>query len=102
MLMGYLVVTGVSVVSFGRLGDMFGRVRMYNLGFALFAGFSILLSITWVHGTAAAWLNLHAELPASQGRSSGSYSVACSAPSAGGLSSSSRCRSASSARSGRR
>jgi hypothetical protein len=42
MLMGYLVVTGVLVVSFGRLGDMFGRVRMYNLGFALFAGFSIL------------------------------------------------------------
>ncbi|HEY7325210.1 MAG TPA: MFS transporter [Streptosporangiaceae bacterium] len=55
MLMGYLVVTGVLVVSFGRLGDMFGRVRMYNLGFALFAGFSILLSVTWMHGTAAAW-----------------------------------------------
>jgi MFS family permease len=55
MLMGYLVVTAVLVVSFGRLGDMFGRVRMYNLGFALFAGFSILLSLTWMHGTAAAW-----------------------------------------------
>jgi MFS family permease len=55
MLMGYLVVTAVLVVSFGRLGDMFGRVRMYNLGFALFAGFSILLSVTWMHGTAAAW-----------------------------------------------
>ena len=35
--MGYLVVTAVLVVSFGRLGDMFGRVRMFNLGFALFA-----------------------------------------------------------------
>jgi MFS family permease len=53
--MGYLVVTAVLVVSFGRLGDMFGRVRMFNLGFALFAAFSILLSVTWMHGTAAAW-----------------------------------------------
>src|SRR5215467_4295809 len=55
MLMGYLVVTAVLVVSFGRLGDMFGRVRMYNLGFALFAVFSVLLSVTWLHGSAAAW-----------------------------------------------
>ena len=52
---GYLVVTAVLVVSFGRLGDMFGRVRMYNLGFAIFAAFSVLLSLTWLHGTAAAW-----------------------------------------------
>jgi MFS family permease len=55
LLMGYLVVTAVLVVSFGRLGDMFGRVRMYNLGFAVFAAFSVLLSLTWMHGTAAAW-----------------------------------------------
>ena len=55
LLMGYLVVTAVLVVSFGRLGDIFGRVRMYNLGFALFALFSVLLSVTWMHGTAAAW-----------------------------------------------
>jgi MFS family permease len=55
LLMGYLVVTAVLVVSFGRLGDMFGRVRMYNLGFALFALFSVALSLTWMHGTAAAW-----------------------------------------------
>jgi MFS family permease len=55
LLMGYLVVTAVLVVSFGRLGDMFGRVRMYNLGFALFAVFSVLLSVTWLHGAAAAW-----------------------------------------------
>ncbi len=53
--MGYLVVTAVLVVSFGRLGDMFGRVRMFNLGFALFALFSVLLSVTWLHGTPAAW-----------------------------------------------
>src|SRR5258708_6526323 len=55
LIMGYLVVTAVLVVSFGRLGDMFGRVRMYNLGFAIFAAFSVLLSVTWMHGTAAAW-----------------------------------------------
>ena len=55
LMMGYLVVTAVLVVSFGRLGDMFGRVRMFNLGFALFAAFSIMLSITWMHGIAAAW-----------------------------------------------
>ncbi len=55
LIMGYLVVTAVLVVSFGRLGDMFGRVRMFNLGFALFAFFSVMLSVTWLHGTAAAW-----------------------------------------------
>ena len=55
LIMGYLVVTAVLVVSFGRLGDMFGRVRMFNLGFAIFAIFSVVLSLTWLHGTAAAW-----------------------------------------------
>ena len=54
LIMGYLVVTAVLVVSFGRLGDMFGRVKMFNLGFAVFAAFSIALSLTWMHGTAAA------------------------------------------------
>ncbi|WP_236795964.1 MFS transporter [Amycolatopsis sp. GM8] len=57
LIMGYLVVTAVLVVSFGRLGDMYGRVRMYNAGFAVFTIFSILLSVTWMHGTAGAlWL----------------------------------------------
>jgi len=55
LIMGYLVVTAVLVVSFGRLGDMFGRVKMFNLGFAIFAAFSVALSLTWLHGTAAAW-----------------------------------------------
>src|ERR1700757_1281293 len=55
MLMGFIVVTAVLVVSFGRLGDMFGRVRMYNMGFAIFALFSILLSVTWLHGTEGGW-----------------------------------------------
>jgi MFS family permease len=36
MLMGYLVVSAVLVVTLGRLGDIYGRVRMYNLGFTLF------------------------------------------------------------------
>ncbi|MBV9057955.1 MAG: MFS transporter [Pseudonocardiales bacterium] len=57
LIMGYLVVTAVLVVSFGRLGDMFGRVRMYNAGFAVFTVFSILLAATWMHGTAGAlWM----------------------------------------------
>ncbi|MCW0214904.1 MAG: MFS transporter [Pseudonocardia sp.] len=57
LIMGYLVVTAVLVVSFGRLGDMFGRTRMYNLGFAVFTVFSILLAATWMQGSAGAlWL----------------------------------------------
>ena len=48
--MGFLVVSAVLVVSFGRLGDMFGRVRMYNLGFAIFSVASIFLTVTWMHG----------------------------------------------------
>ncbi|MGZ4435198.1 MAG: MFS transporter [Trebonia sp.] len=57
MFMGFMVVTAVLVVSFGRLGDMFGRVRMYNVGFAVFTVASIFLTLTWMHGVAAAlWL----------------------------------------------
>jgi MFS family permease len=57
MFMGFLVVSAVLVVSFGRLGDMFGRVRMYNLGFAVFTVASLFLTLTWQHGTAGAmWL----------------------------------------------
>jgi len=57
MLMGYLVVTAVLVVTFGRIGDIFGRVRMYNLGFAIFTGASIALSLTPFGGpTGAMWL----------------------------------------------
>ena len=54
LLMGYLVVTAVLVVTFGRLGDMFGRVRMYNAGFAVFTVASIALSLTPGHGGSAA------------------------------------------------
>jgi MFS family permease len=57
MLMGFLLVTSVLVLTFGRIGDMYGRVRMYNLGFAIFTVFSILLSITWMTGRAGAiWI----------------------------------------------
>src|SRR5215467_14032609 len=45
MLMGYLVVTAVLVVTFGRLGDIFGRVRMYNAGFAVFSAASLALVV---------------------------------------------------------
>ncbi len=55
--MGFLLVTAVLVVSLGRVGDMYGRVRMYNLGFAVFTVFSILLSVTFTTGTGAAlWI----------------------------------------------
>ncbi|HZQ58524.1 MAG TPA: MFS transporter [Acidimicrobiales bacterium] len=54
LLMGYMVVTAVLVVTFGKLGDMFGRVRMYNGGFAVFTVASIALSLTPGHGGSAA------------------------------------------------
>jgi MFS family permease len=57
MMLGFMVVGAVLVVSLGRVGDMFGRVRMYNLGFAIFTLGSILLSATWMTGSAGAlWL----------------------------------------------
>ena len=57
MIMGFLVATAVLVVSFGRVGDIYGRVRMFTLGFAIFTVFSLLLSITWMDGTQAAlWM----------------------------------------------
>src|SRR3569833_1925720 len=59
MILGFMVVMAVLLVSLGRLGDIYGRVRMFNLGFAVFTFFSIMLSITWMHGSAAAiWLIL--------------------------------------------
>ena len=57
MLMGYLVATAVLVVPFGRLGDMFGRVRIYNIGFAVFTVAAIALSFDPFHlGSGAVWL----------------------------------------------
>ena len=57
MIMGYRLVQAVLVVTVGRLGDMFGRVRIYNAGFAVFTIASVLLSFdpfTGAHG--ALWL----------------------------------------------
>ena len=45
MILGYLVVTSVLVVSLGRLGDLYGRVRMYNVGFVVYTLASLLLTI---------------------------------------------------------
>jgi len=59
LILGFMVVMAVLLVSLGRLGDIYGRVRMFNLGFAVFTVFSILLSVTWMHGSAGAiWLIL--------------------------------------------
>ncbi|GAA3288116.1 MFS transporter [Dactylosporangium vinaceum] len=57
MIMGYLLVSAVLVVALGRLGDMFGRVRMYNRGFLIFAVASVALSFDPFHaGGGAMWL----------------------------------------------
>ncbi|MFI9406415.1 MFS transporter [Nocardia sp. NPDC052316] len=57
MLMGYLLATAVLVVMFGRLGDLFGRVRVYNMGFAVFALCALALSFDPFHGgTGAMWI----------------------------------------------
>jgi len=57
MIMGYLLVQAVLVVSLGRLGDMFGRVRIYNLGFVVFTFASVMLSFDPFRGThGAMWL----------------------------------------------
>lgn len=57
MIMGYRLVQAVAVTTLGRLGDMFGRVRIYNAGFAVFTVASILLSFDPFHASGAAiWL----------------------------------------------
>jgi MFS family permease len=59
MLMGYMLVSAVLVVTFGRLGDMYGRVRIYNLGFVVFSVASIALSLDpFSGGPGATWLIL--------------------------------------------
>ena len=50
MILGFTIVTAVLVVSLGRLGDIYGRVRIYSYGYVVFTFFSILLSITWLQG----------------------------------------------------
>ncbi len=59
LVLGYLLVSAVLVVSLGRLGDMFGRVRMYNLGFLIFSLASLALSLDPLRGDGGAlWLIL--------------------------------------------
>jgi EmrB/QacA subfamily drug resistance transporter len=54
LLLGYMVVTATLLVTFGRISDMFGRVRLYNLGFLIFAIGSTLLALTPSTGNAGA------------------------------------------------
>src|SRR5881409_3501215 len=54
MILGYMVVSSVLIVSLGRLGDMFGRVRIYNLGFVIYTAASLLLAVDWMTGRAGA------------------------------------------------
>ena len=57
MILGYLLVQSVCVVTLGRLGDMFGRVKIYNLGFVVFTFASIALSLDPLTGSGGAmWL----------------------------------------------
>ena len=57
MIMGYRLVQAVLVVTLGRLGDIYGRVRIYNAGFVVFTAASVLLSFDpYVGGRGALWL----------------------------------------------
>ena len=68
MILGFLVTTSVLVVTLGRLGDMYGRVRIYNLGFAVFTFFSLALSVTWLTGDRRRHVpHRHAHLPGRRG-----------------------------------
>jgi MFS family permease len=50
MVLGYLVVSSVLIVSLGRLGDMYGRVKIYNLGFVIYTVASLFLTVDWLTG----------------------------------------------------
>jgi MFS family permease len=54
MILGFLIVSSVLIVSLGRLGDMFGRVRIYNLGFVIYTAASLVLTVDWLNGRAGA------------------------------------------------
>jgi MFS family permease len=57
MIIGYLLVQAVLVVTLGRLGDIFGRVKIYNLGFVVFTLASVALSFDpLLGGGGALWL----------------------------------------------
>jgi MFS family permease len=50
MILGFLIVSSVLIVSLGRLGDMYGRVRIYNLGFVIYTAASLVLTVDWLNG----------------------------------------------------
>jgi MFS family permease len=54
MILGYIIVGSVLIVSLGRLGDLFGRVRIYNLGFVIYTAASLILTVDWLTGKAGA------------------------------------------------
>jgi MFS family permease len=54
MLLGFLIITSVLVLNFGRLGDIYGRVRLYNMGFVIYTVSSLFLAIVWLSGKDAA------------------------------------------------
>jgi MFS family permease len=54
MILGYLVVSSVLIVSLGRLGDIYGRVKIYNLGFVIYTVASLLLAVDWMTGRSGA------------------------------------------------
>jgi MFS family permease len=57
MILGYIIVSSVLVVSFGRLGDIYGRVKMYNFGYVVYTLFSLVLAVDPLHAQAGAmWL----------------------------------------------
>ncbi len=54
MILGYMIVGSVLIVSLGRLGDIYGRVKIYNLGFVIYTAASLLLTIDWLTGPSGA------------------------------------------------
>ncbi|MHB1088370.1 MAG: MFS transporter [Acidimicrobiales bacterium] len=57
MILGFLIISSVLVVSLGRLGDMYGRVKMYNLGFVIYTASSLVLTLDPLTGQPGAmWL----------------------------------------------
>ena len=78
MILGYRLVQAVLVVSVGRLGDMFGRVRIYNAGLAVFTVASVLLSLDpFYGGRGAVWLIGWRAPPSPSVRSSSARPAAC-------------------------
>jgi MFS family permease len=57
IMMGFMLVSAVLVTTFGRLGDIYGRVKIYNLGFVIFTIGSVALAFDpFLHGAGAMWL----------------------------------------------